>query len=59
MIIKRFAYEEEDRLLTYLRALSELALSAPAAFEERSNDIMEFVMNEVIFKASPSSEVSR
>lgn len=44
--------------MTYLRVLAELALSSPEAFEERSSDLMDFVLKEVMFKASPSSEVS-
>lgn len=57
-IIKRFQDEDEERLMTYLRVLAELALSSPEAFEERSSDLMDFVLKEVMFKASPSSEVS-
>jgi sister-chromatid-cohesion protein PDS5 len=44
--------------LAHLRALAELALSAPKAFEERSDAIMDYVMKEIMFKASPSNEVS-
>ncbi|WWD21518.1 hypothetical protein CI109_106004 [Kwoniella shandongensis] len=47
----------EDRRLVYLRALAELALSAPKAFQDRSEDIIKYVMNEVMLVESPSSDV--
>ncbi|KAK8847427.1 hypothetical protein IAR55_005285 [Kwoniella newhampshirensis] len=47
----------DDRRLVYLRALSEVALSAPKAFQERSEEIIKYVMNEVMLVESPSSDV--
>ena len=47
-----------DRLLPYLRALAEFALSAPTAFEEQSEQIIRYVMQDVMLKTSSASEVS-
>jgi sister-chromatid-cohesion protein PDS5 len=57
-VIKRFSDNDEDRLLPNLRVLAELALSAPSAFEERSSDLMDFVLNQVMFAESPTKDVS-
>ncbi|WVQ83257.1 hypothetical protein IAT38_005396 [Cryptococcus sp. DSM 104549] len=46
-----------ERWLTYLSALAELALSSPKPFEARSEDIIKWVMNDVLLKPSPSSDV--
>ncbi|WRT64749.1 uncharacterized protein IL334_001683 [Kwoniella shivajii] len=56
-IVKGFKKLTGTRILTYLRALTELALVKPQAFEAQSEDIMKFVMNEVILSPSPSSDV--
>lgn len=48
-----------ERLLSYLQALAELALSAPAVFEQRSDGIIRFIMQEVMLKKSTAEEVSQ
>lgn len=56
-ILDNLSDKDEDRLLSLLRGLSELALSAPVAFEEKSAEIIRFVMQDVMYKKSPSYEV--
>ncbi|WVQ98079.1 hypothetical protein IAU59_005201 [Kwoniella sp. CBS 9459] len=56
-IVDGFNDVTDDQRLACLRALTELALSAPKAFESRSEDIMKYVMNEVMLAPSPSSGV--
>ncbi|WVF69779.1 hypothetical protein IAT40_004558 [Kwoniella sp. CBS 6097] len=56
-IVDGFDDVTNDQKLACLRALAELALSAPKAFETRSEDIMKYVMNEVMLAPSPSSGV--
>ena len=48
---------DAEQILSYLRALAELALSAPSAFEERSDEIIRFVMENVMLRKSISSDV--
>ncbi|RSH92189.1 hypothetical protein EHS25_008604 [Saitozyma podzolica] len=55
-ILDNLSDKDEGRLLSLLRGLSELALSAPVAFEEKSAEIIRFVMQEVVYKKSPSCE---
>jgi hypothetical protein len=45
-------------LVSHLSALAELAFSAAESFETKSDEIMDFVMNEVLAAASPSANVS-
>jgi len=47
---------DPERLLSYLRACSELALSSPAAFEEKSSEIIRFIMQKVMLKKSTTSD---
>lgn len=49
---------DNDLLVSHLSALSELALSAPDSFGNRSEDIIEFLTTKVINAVSPSAEVS-
>ena len=56
-ILDNLSDKDEGRLLSLLRGLSELALSAPVAFEEKGAEIIRFVMQEVVYKKSPSCEV--
>jgi hypothetical protein len=44
-------------LVTHLSALSELALSAPNAFETKGDIINDFVMKKVVEAVSPSANV--
>ncbi|OCF45868.1 hypothetical protein I317_00356 [Kwoniella heveanensis CBS 569] len=56
-IVDGFSDVTDDQRLACLRALAELVLSAPKAFETKSEDIMRYVMNEVMLAPSPSSGV--
>jgi sister-chromatid-cohesion protein PDS5 len=56
-ILENLSDRSEEKLLSYMRALSELALSAPVAFEEKSAEIIRFVLQDVMFKMSPSFKV--
>jgi hypothetical protein len=57
--LDNLAAKKKGRLLTHLTVLSELARSAPAVFETKADETHRFVMQDVIFAKSPSSEVSR
>ncbi|ORY30387.1 armadillo-type protein [Naematelia encephala] len=54
-ILARLRKAEVGRLPSYLRALAELALSAVDAFEAKSEQIIKFVLEHVMYKKSPSA----
>jgi sister-chromatid-cohesion protein PDS5 len=56
-VLDGLSEKKEERLLSYLRALSELAISAKDAYEDRSEEITRLINQEVLFKKSPSAEV--
>lgn len=45
---------DETTLLPLLHATAELALSAPAAFETKSEEIIGYIMGEIMLRPSPS-----
>ncbi|KAK4687777.1 sister chromatid cohesion protein PDS5, partial [Tremellales sp. Uapishka_1] len=55
-ILEALHSDSKGRLLSHLSALSELALSSPAAFGERSEEIVAFILDEVMRKESTSGE---
>ncbi|KAK1921574.1 armadillo-type protein [Papiliotrema laurentii] len=55
-ILDQLAEKDESLLLTHLRGLAELALSSPQAVEAKADEIHRFVMAEVIYKKSDSSD---
>lgn len=57
-ILNNLTDEDESRLLPYLRALSELSLSSPAVLETQADEVHRFVMQNVVYKESPSADVS-
>ncbi|OXM77000.1 sister chromatid cohesion protein PDS5 [Cryptococcus neoformans Bt63] len=58
-ILKAVSKEVDgERQLTLLTVLSELARSAPKAFERKSTEIIKYVMNEVLLETSPSQGVN-
>nr|XP_018265446.1 uncharacterized protein I303_01812 [Kwoniella dejecticola CBS 10117]OBR87604.1 hypothetical protein I303_01812 [Kwoniella dejecticola CBS 10117] len=56
-IVKAFKKKDRKHLLTHLRALTELALIRPRSVEARSEEIMSFIMKEIINAPSPSIDV--
>lgn len=54
-ILDKIEKTEDELLLTYLSAFSELALTAPTIFEVKSAEIIRFVIDEVMTKTSPSA----
>nr|XP_019008459.1 uncharacterized protein I206_07018 [Kwoniella pini CBS 10737]OCF47240.1 hypothetical protein I206_07018 [Kwoniella pini CBS 10737] len=56
-IVKEFKKEDQKHLLTHLRALTELALIKPRVVEAQSEEIMDFIMAQVINSPSPSTDV--
>lgn len=56
-ILEDLADKNDALLLTHLRSLSELALSAPKALEARADEVHRYIMKDIIYKKSTSSEV--
>lgn len=50
--------KENPRLLTHLRSLAELARSAPDAFEKKSEEVMRFVLQKILYRKGNSPDVS-
>lgn len=46
------------KLLTHMRVFSELALSAPVEFEAKSAEIVAFILHKIMYRKSPSHDVS-
>ncbi|RXK35355.1 hypothetical protein M231_07377 [Tremella mesenterica] len=55
-LVEQSKESEDDHILSHLRALAELALSAPSAFEQESEEIIRFVIDDIMAKPSPSTD---
>ena len=49
---------DDDHMLSHLRILAELALSAPQVFEQRAEEVLTYLKDEILNKESPVTEVS-
>ncbi|WWC86884.1 uncharacterized protein L201_001763 [Kwoniella dendrophila CBS 6074] len=55
-IIKGFQKADPIQLLTHLKALTELALIRPQSVEAKSDDIMKFILDDILNAPSPSAD---
>jgi hypothetical protein len=57
-VLAKLPKANDERLLSYLQVLSELALSARQVFAEKAEEVMEFVHDNVLQRESPVSKSS-
>jgi hypothetical protein len=56
-ILDAFSDKNSEQMLSLLRGLTELALSAPKAIEAKAEEIHRIIMQDIVYKKSTSSEV--